>query len=144
MKTILMSTDRWMDKENVLQIYNGTLLSHKKNKKQTHRHWEQTCGCQGFGEREGWTGSVGLADENRHVWNGLTARSHSTGNYIQYSVINHNGKEYKNNAYVCVTESVCWTAELIQHCRSTMLQFKKEQFFFWCLLDELIQISHKS
>ena len=28
MKTILMSTDRGMDKANVLHIYNGTLLSH--------------------------------------------------------------------------------------------------------------------
>ena len=25
---------------------------------------------------------------------------HSTGNYIQYPMINHNGKEYKNN--VCI------------------------------------------
>ena len=26
--------------------------------KQTYREW--TCGCQGIGEREGWTGSSGL------------------------------------------------------------------------------------
>ena len=34
-------------------------------KKQTHGHGEQICGCQG-GEREevGWTGSVGLVDAN--------------------------------------------------------------------------------
>ena len=25
---------------------------------------------------------------------------YSTGNYIQYPVINHNGKEYKNNVYM--------------------------------------------
>ena len=25
-----MSTDRWMDKEDVVRIYNGILLSHKK------------------------------------------------------------------------------------------------------------------
>ena len=30
--------------------------------KQTHRHREQTCGCQGEGER--WTGCLGLVDEN--------------------------------------------------------------------------------
>ena len=26
----------------------------------------------------------------------------STGNYIEYSVINHNGKEYKKRMYICV------------------------------------------
>ena len=30
METTLMSTDRWMDKEDVVHIYNGILLSHKK------------------------------------------------------------------------------------------------------------------
>ena len=30
--------------------------------KQTHRHREQTCGCQGGGGWEGWIGSLGLAD----------------------------------------------------------------------------------
>ena len=33
--------------------------------KLTHRHREQTCGYQGGGrEREGWRGSLGLADAN--------------------------------------------------------------------------------
>jgi len=35
--------------------------------KQTHRHREQTCGCQGEGPRGGawggWTWSLGLVDE---------------------------------------------------------------------------------
>ena len=31
--------------------------------KQTHRHRDQTCSCQGGeGVREGWIGSLGLAD----------------------------------------------------------------------------------
>ena len=30
------------------------------------------------------------------------------GNYIQYPVINHHGKEYeKEYIYICVTESLC-------------------------------------
>ena len=41
------------------------------NQKQTHRHREQTCGCQGAeGVEEewiGWIGSLGLADENYHT-----------------------------------------------------------------------------
>ena len=33
--------------------------------------------------------------------------------YIQYLVINHNGKEYiKKNVYICTTESFCCTAEI--------------------------------
>ena len=38
---------------------------------------------------------------------------YSIGNYIQYFVINHNGKEYdKKHTYVCITESLCSTAEI--------------------------------
>ena len=36
---------------------------------------------------------------------------YSTGNYIQYPVIHHNGKEYEEE-YICVTESLCRTAEI--------------------------------
>ena len=38
---------------------------------------------------------------------------HSTENYIQYPMINHNGKEYKKkNVYICITEALCCTAEI--------------------------------
>ena len=37
--------------------------------KQTHRHREQTCGCQGGGGvGKGRTGSLGLADANRIIY----------------------------------------------------------------------------
>ena len=37
----------------------------------------------------------------------------STENYIQYPMINHNGKEYlKKNVHICITESLCCTAEI--------------------------------
>ena len=36
--------------------------------KQTHRHREQTCGCQGgWGVRAEWIGSLGLADANYYI-----------------------------------------------------------------------------
>ena len=39
-----------------------------KKQKQTHRHREQVCGSQGGGgEREGGTGSLGLADANYYI-----------------------------------------------------------------------------
>ena len=38
---------------------------------------------------------------------------YSTENYIQYPMINQNGKEYeKKNANICITESLCCTAEM--------------------------------
>ena len=35
-------------------------------KKQTHGHGEQICGCQWEGG--GWTGSLGLVDANYCIW----------------------------------------------------------------------------
>ena len=37
-----------------------TQMNLSMKQEQAHRHREQTCGCQGWGE--GWTGSLGLAD----------------------------------------------------------------------------------
>ena len=38
------------------------------NQKQTHRHKEQTCGCQGKGGvGERWIESLGLADANYYI-----------------------------------------------------------------------------
>ena len=63
--------------------------------KQTHRHREKTCGCQGWGMRKGWIESLGLAYANYYIWNGYNNKVllYSTGNYIQYPLINHNGKQ---------------------------------------------------
>ena len=37
---------------------------------------------------------------------------YGTGNYIQYPVINHNGKEYfKNGVYVYITESLVYSRD---------------------------------
>ena len=48
------------------------------NQKQTHRHGEQTCGCQGGGVRVGRTGSLGLVDTNSYTENELAMRSYCT------------------------------------------------------------------
>ena len=40
-----------------------TQMSLPMKQKQTHRHRDQNCGCQG-GKVEGWIGSLGLAEEN--------------------------------------------------------------------------------
>ena len=37
---------------------------------------------------------------------------YSTGNYIQYGPLNHNGKEYEKEYTLCITESLCCRAEI--------------------------------
>ena len=82
--------------------------------KWTHKYREQTRGCRGWGGR---IRSLELADANYSIlymgWINNKVLLYSTGNYIQYPVINHNGKEYeKKYIYVCITESLCCTAEM--------------------------------
>ena len=74
--------------------------------KQTHRHREQTCGCQGG---EGWgKDGVGVWDWQMQTilyigWISNKILLYSTGNYIQYPVRSHNGKEYEKECiYVCI------------------------------------------
>ena len=54
---------------------------------------------------EGWIGSLRLADRFKLVYTEMISKVllYSTGNYIQYSVINHNGKK---NVDTCITESL--------------------------------------
>ena len=37
---------------------------------------------------------------------------YSKGNYIQYPVINHSGENMRMNVCMCITESLCCTAEI--------------------------------
>ena len=46
---------------------------------------------------------------------------YSTGNYIQYPVTNHNGKEYEKKMYVWLNHFAVYQ-KLTQHCKSTILQ----------------------
>ena len=79
--------------------------------KQNHRHGEQTGGCWGGG---GWAGSFRISRCKLFYigWINNKVLLYSTGNYIQYPVINHNGKKYKKNVYICITESLCCTAKV--------------------------------
>ena len=69
--------------------------------KQIHRYREQTCVCQGGG-RGGKDYELGIS-RCRLVyieWINNKVLLYSTGNCIQYLVINHNGKNMKKNVYV--------------------------------------------
>ena len=87
---------------------------------QNHRHREQTCGCQGG---EGW-GRDGLEFRISRCqllyieWINNKFLLYSTGNYIQYPLINHNGKEYKKN----MKKNHFTVQQKLTHCKSAILQ----------------------
>ena len=63
----------------------------------------------------GWTGSLGLVDANYYIQNDQAMRSYcnSTGNYIHSLGTDHDGRQCnKRNENICVTESLCCTAEM--------------------------------
>ena len=62
----------------------------------------------------GKTGSVGLEMETilYRVDKQQGPTVYSSGNYIQYPVINHHGEEYlQKNIYTYITEPLCYTPE---------------------------------
>ena len=76
------------------------------NQKQTHRHREQICGCQGgrgVGGGMDWEFGISKCKLLYIEWVNNQDLLYSTGIYIQYPVINHNGKEYeKEGVYICM------------------------------------------
>ena len=83
--------------------------------KQTYRHREQTCGCQGVGWGRHWEIRVSRCKLVYIEWINNKVLLYSTGNYIQYLVINYNGREYEKvyiYTYIYITESLCCTAEI--------------------------------
>ena len=91
--------------------------------KQIHRHREQTCGCQGRGVGgKDWEFGINRCKLLSIEWINSKVLLCNTGNYIQYPVINHSGKENGKKCiciYTYISESLYCTAE-IQQCKSTM------------------------
>ena len=74
-----------------------TQMNLSMKQEQTHKHKEQTCDCQGRrAVREGMDWEFGVSKckllHTERINNKILL--YGTGNYIQYSAINHNGKEY--------------------------------------------------
>ena len=87
-----------------------TQMNLSKKQKQTHRHREQTCGCQGEGGGGGmdWEFGVSGCKQVYIGWINNKVLLFSTGNSIQYPVINRDGKAYeKEYMSVCVCVCVC-------------------------------------
>ena len=78
---------------------------------QTHRHRDQTCGCQGG--KSGWMDwEFGISRSKllHSEWINKVLL-HSKGNNIQFPTINHNRKEYeKEHIYRC--KSLFYTVEI--------------------------------
>ena len=72
-----------------------TQMNLSTKQKQTRRHTEQTCGCQGAGGGKYWESGISRCKLLYTGWINIKVLLYSTGNYIQYPVINHNGKKYK-------------------------------------------------
>ena len=72
-----------------------TQVNLSMKEKQIHR--EQTCGCQGGGawRKDGLRVQINRCELLYIEWVNNKVLLYSTGNYIQYPVINHNGKEYE-------------------------------------------------
>ena len=83
--------------------------------KQTHRHREQTCGCPGRGAEGVVNWEFGISKwKLLHIeWINNMVLMYSTGNYIQYPVINYNEKEYKEECiYIFAIEALFCTVEI--------------------------------
>ena len=83
--------------------------------KQTHRHRKQTYSCQGGRGGGGMDLEFGISRGKLLYieWINNKVLLYSMGSYIQYPVINHNGKEYeKEYIYIRITESLCYRAEI--------------------------------
>ena len=93
---------------------------------------EKTYSCQGreLGERRG--GRLGLADVSYDIQKGETARSYciAQGATDKFSIPWKTimGKNTKKNAYVCITESFCCTAEINSIFISKSTIFSSVQF----------------
>ena len=81
---------------------------------------------RGRGGRVGIEWEVGISRcKLRYIeWINNKVLLQSTGKYIQHPVINCNGKEYEKE-YVYLNHFAVHQ-KLTQHCKSTILQFKKE------------------
>ena len=76
------------------------------------RHRKQTCGCQAGAryKREGWEFVISRCKLLYIDWINNKVQPYKIGNYLQYAMINHNGKEYFLKC-IWITEPLCYTAE---------------------------------
>ena len=86
----------------ILFLYDTNEHIYCTKQKQTHRHRVQTCGCQRGGDmgEKNWEFVISRGKLVYRGWVNNKVLLYSTGDYIQYPVINHNRKEYEKNIYM--------------------------------------------
>ena len=93
-------------------IQTMTQISWSVKQTQTHRHRGQICSCQGQGGRGGVEREFGISRctlLQYKEWINNQAPLYGTGNYIQYPVISHNGKEQEKEC----TDAYDWVTVLL-------------------------------
>ena len=79
-----------------------THINISTKQKQTHRHREQSCSCQGAEGGKDWEFGISRGKLLYIGWMNNKLLLYTTGNYIQYPVIDHNGKEYEKEYILCI------------------------------------------
>ena len=72
--------------------------------------------------RQGYTGSLGLVDANNYIYKELTTRysciaQGTISNLLEQTIT----EKKKRMSIMCITESLCCTADIGTHCKSTIL-----------------------
>ena len=90
-----------------------TQTNSSTEQKQTHRHRDRPVVAKGARVGGGmcWEFGISRCKLLKRGWINNIFLLNSTGNYIQYPVINHNGKEYEKEC-ICITESLSCIAEM--------------------------------
>ena len=85
-----------------------TQMNLPRKQKHVHRHRKRLLVAKGKGDGGGMDWEFGTSRcKLVHIEWVKKVLLYSIGNYIQYPVINHNGKEYEK--YICITRSLCYT-----------------------------------
>ena len=101
-------------KMKVLNLKHGTdeLIYETERDSQTQRTDLWLPRRWGDGGGKDWEFAVSRCKLLHTGWINNKVALYSTGNYIQYPGINRMEKSMNKNAYMCITESLCCTAEI--------------------------------
>ena len=102
-----------------------TQINLSRKQRQNHKRRQQTGGCQGRGgeEREDWEFGISRRKLLDSRWINNEVLWCSTGNSIQYPVINYNGKELKRIYIYLLLNHFALCQKLTHHINeSTVLQ----------------------
>ena len=130
-----------------------TQMNLSMKQKQTHRHREQIRGCQWetHAGRLEWESSISMCKLLYIGWINNKVLLYSTGNCIQYSVINHNGKKEKYSSAwrVCLLPSrlrrvrLCATPWTAAYQASPAMGFSRQEHWSGLLFPSPMQESGK-